>query len=466
MKIKIYILLIICFISNSYGSLKYEILQYNYKDGKTLIELNYQIATNNLKFNAVNDSIISSVVNLQFQVFSTGINQIDENWTFDYTKNITDSSLIIFDKRYFILYPGQYDFTIQSNTLDNPKHSNSGSLIVKKFDKNKLLISDILLAHHLEVFDSTVHQLRFKKNNLYIIPNVEHTISGAYSDLKYYYEIYNIDTSESHKIKMNYEMLTGDNKVVFNFSKNKTISTNSIFDFGFFPIDSLENGIYKLKIEVSQKDIILSQQTTKFYILDPAKDFHITDKFVENITFERSPFSIMTEERIKYEYETMIALLSEFEIQKYELLTTLRARQRAIYEYWKERDTNPDTPVNELLTEYKSRIEYADKYFSRGNVMPGWKTERGRVLLKYGFPTNREMFRAKEGKRAAEEWQYDELFGGSYFFFVDRFGDNSFLMVHSTIPNELKNFNWFVEFNPAIDNDGSPKYNSNRNNNR
>src|SRR5690606_17902313 len=128
------------------------------------------------------------------QVFSTGISQIDENWTFDYTKKTTDSSLIIFDKRYFILYPGQYDFIIQSNTIDNTEHKNAGNLIVKKFDKNKLQMSEILLAHHLEVFDSTLHQTRFRKNNLYIIPNVEHTISGAYSDLKYYLEIYNIDT--------------------------------------------------------------------------------------------------------------------------------------------------------------------------------------------------------------------------------------------------------------------------------
>ena len=115
------------------------------------------------------------------------------------------------------------------------------------------------------------------------------------------------------------------------------------------------------------------------------------------------------------------------------------------------------------MTKFQDRIEYATKYFSRGDIMPGWKTERGRILLKYGFPTNREIFRAKSGRKAAEEWQYDDLYGGSYFFFVDRFGDNSFLLVHSTAPNEIKNYNWFQEFNPAIDNDGSPKYNSSRN---
>ena len=207
----------------------------------------------------------------------------------------------------------------------------------------------------------------------------------------------------------------------------------------------------------------MQTQVSKFYILDPNRDFHITQKFVDNISFERSPFALMTEEKVKYEYETMKILLTEFEIEKYELLNSVRAQQRALYNFWKERDPDTTTAVNELMTKFQDRIEYATKYFSRGDIMPGWKTERGRILLKYGFPTNREIFRAKSGRKAAEEWQYDDLYGGSYFFFVDRFGDNSFLLVHSTAPNEIKNYNWFQEFNPAIDNDGSPKYNSSRN---
>jgi GWxTD domain-containing protein len=232
------------------------------------------------------------------------------------------------------------------------------------------------------------------------------------------------------------------------------------------PVDTLKNGIYKILVNIYNNNKVIQSQVTKFYVLDPSRDFHISDKYVENLTFERSPFAIMLEERVRYEYETMRILLSEFEIEKYEMLNSLRAQQRALFTYWKERDPDTTTTVNELMTKFQERIEYASKYFSRGDIMPGWKTERGRILLKYGFPTNREIFRSKGNQKAAEEWQYDELYGGSYFFFVDRYGDNSFLLVHSTAPGEIKNFNWFQEFNPAIDNDGSPKYNSSRNNSR
>lgn len=466
MKKLIYIFIIFIFQIQLYSSIKVDLLQYNYKDGKTLLEFNYQIPTGDLKFNLKPDSTFVAEIEVNFKVSSVGITSIDESWTFNYKKNDNDPDLIIFDKKYFILYPGQYEYELSSNILSEDTEPFKGNILINKYDSNSLNVSDILLAHQIQEFDSTLHQSKFRKNNLYVIPNVEHTISGAYTQLKYYYEIYNIDIEKINKIDILYTIITGDNKEVFKFKRAKTVKNKSIYDFGFFPIDSLDNGVYKLFIEISHKDIILQSQKTKFYILDPEKDFHITDKYVENITFERSPFAMMTEQKVKYEFETMKIILTDYEVEKFELLNTTRAKQRALFEYWKERDTDPQTPVNEYLTEYKSRIEYADKYFSRGDIISGWKTERGRVLLKYGFPTNREVFRAQNGKKAAEEWQYDELYGGSYFFFVDRFGDNSFLLVHTTVPNGVKNFNWFDEFNPAIENDGSPKYNNSRNDDR
>lgn len=466
MKKIIYIIIIILFQLQLYSSIKVDLLQYKYIDGKTLLEFNYQIPTGDLDFKQNSDSTLIAEIEINFRVSSVGINNINDNWTFNYTKNNNDSNLIIFDKKYFVLYPGQYEYELSSNILSDNTEPFKGEIIIKKFDSNLLQTSDILLAHQIQEFDSNLHQTKFRKNDLYIIPNVEHTISVAYTQLMYYYEIYNIDYEKIKKLDIEYSIITGDNKEVFKFNRVKTVRNNSIYDFGFFPTDSLDNGVYKLLIQISNKDEILQSQRTKFYILDPQKDFHITDKFVENITFERSPFAMMTEQKVKYEFETMKYVLSDFEIEKYELLNTPRSRQRALFEFWKERDTDPQTTVNEYLTEYKSRIEYADKYFSRGSIISGWKTERGRVLLKYGFPTNREVFRAQNGKNAAEEWQYDELYGGSYFFFVDRFGDNSFLLVHTTVPNGVKNFNWFQEFNPAIENNGSPKYNNSRNDDR
>lgn len=444
-------------------SIDFEFLQYKYSDGKTLLELNYQMKVSDLLFKKTDSDLVQSNTKFGFVLSAAGVENINQKWVYTYNKSYNDSSLVIFDKKYFSLYPGTYDFKLYYNLGNEKVIENTGRITIRDFNKPKTLISDILLAHQLEDYDETKHNKLFKRGNLFIIPNVENTISGAYPYLKHYFELYNVDISDNDVLKIDYIIRTGTQKEVFKLTKNKTIKSNSIYDYGLIPVDSLKNGLYRLIVNIYNENDLIATQNVKFYILDPEREFFISEKFEGSLSFERSPFAIMDESNIDLEFQTMKYILSEFEIEKYESLSTLRGKQRAIYNYWLERDTDTTTAINEKLSEYKERISFANKYFSRGDIMPGWKTERGRVLLKYGFPTNREIYRQRGEKKAAEEWQYDELYGGSYFFFIDRFNDNSFLLVHSTTPGEVKNYNWFEEFNPAIDNDGSPRYNSSRN---
>lgn len=461
----IYLLLLFSVYSFSIAKVEFDFVEYKYSDGKTLLELNYQANVKDLLFNKIDSTLISNT-KFGIVISSAGVDNINQQWVYTYKKLANDSNLVIFDKKYFSLYPGNYEFKLLYNYGNEQVIENEGKLKIKDFSKNNTEISSILLAHQLEDYDQNVHSNLFKKGDLYIIPNVEHTISGAYPYLKYYFELYNIDISKSKTLKIDYNLYTGTKKEVLSITKNKSIKSESIYDYGMIPVDSLQNGLYKLDISIYNNNEIIARKDVKFYILDPKRDFFISEKFEGSISFERSPFAIMDEQNIDYEFNTMKFILTEFEIEKYELLTSLRAKQRAIYSYWDERDLDTTTTINEPYSKHKERLSFANKYFSRGDIMPGWKTERGRVLLKYGFPTNREIFRSKGERKAAEEWQYDELFGGAYFFFIDRFGDNSFLLVHSNTPGEVKNYNWFNEFNPAIDNDGSPRYNSSRNINK
>lgn len=461
---KIILIIILLIVSNSLANaIEMDLVQYKYKEGRTLLELNYQMQAAKLLY--IKDSSGAYVSNLEynFVVSSAGVDNINNSWIYSYTKSSNDSTLTIFDKKYFSLYPGQYNVKFSTKIAGNKFSDIEGTILIRDFSKNQVTISDILLAHQLDDYDSLSNNELFRKHKLYVIPNVEHTISGLYPYLKYYYEVYNIDTTKSNSIEIDLEITTGDNRPVFKSKKNKTIFSSSIYDYGMIPVDTLDNGVYKLEISIYQKKKMITQQHVKFFVLDPNRDFHISNKYVENLTFEQSPFAIMTEEKINYEFETMKAILSEFDIEKYNSLNTLRSRQRALFTYWKERDPDTTTAVNEYMNEYQKRIDYASKFFSRGDIMPGWKTERGRVLLKYGFPSNKEVYRAQGDKKAAEDWQYDELYGGCYFIFVDKYGDNSFQLVHSSAPKEIKNYNWYKEFNPAIDNDGSPKYNNSRN---
>lgn len=61
-------------------------------------------------------------------------------------------------------------------------------------------------------------------------------------------------------------------------------------------------------------------------------------------------------------------------------------RKKFIEAFWRRRDPNPETEVNEFRQAYYTRLAIADKAFKAG--IPGWKTDRGRIYVLLGPPTD------------------------------------------------------------------------------
>ncbi len=57
-----------------------------------------------------------------------------------------------------------------------------------------------------------------------------------------------------------------------------------------------------------------------------------------------------------------------------------------VVEFWKRRDPNPETAENEFRDIYYARIALAGKAFREG--IPGWMTDRGRIYVLLGPPTD------------------------------------------------------------------------------
>ncbi|MFC2169128.1 GWxTD domain-containing protein [Acidobacteriota bacterium] len=61
-------------------------------------------------------------------------------------------------------------------------------------------------------------------------------------------------------------------------------------------------------------------------------------------------------------------------------------RGQFLEDFWGRRDPDPSTKVNEYRQDFYARLAYANKAFHAGK--PGWKTERGRIYILLGPPTN------------------------------------------------------------------------------
>jgi GWxTD domain-containing protein len=147
-------------------------------------------------------------------------------------------------------------------------------------------------------------------------------------------------------------------------------------------------------------------------------------------------------------------IITEEERAVYEKLTTPEERERFIEEFWRRRDSNPQTSENEFREEFYRRIAYANENFRAG--MPGWLTDRGRIYVLYGPPNRRDanpmggryQKPANQGGDTItafpfEIWEYNYVPGigeDVTIEFVDRTGSG--LYVLNTDPNKKDVFYW------------------------
>ena len=59
-------------------------------------------------------------------------------------------------------------------------------------------------------------------------------------------------------------------------------------------------------------------------------------------------------------------------------------REQFVEQFWLRRDPTPDTIENEYEEEHYRRIAWANEHFASG--IPGWKSDRGRIYIRFGAP--------------------------------------------------------------------------------
>jgi GWxTD domain-containing protein len=86
----------------------------------------------------------------------------------------------------------------------------------------------------------------------------------------------------------------------------------------------------------------------------------------------------------KWMQEDVLYIITDEEKQAFKRLKTDEERQEFVEQFWMRRDPTPDTEENEYKEEHYRRIAYANDHYASG--IPGWKTDRGMIYIKYGAP--------------------------------------------------------------------------------
>jgi len=338
------------------------------------------------------------------------------------------------------LNPGTYQLVASIHDQVTEKSGEyTQEMTVPAFSK-ELALSHLQLSTKIEKTD---RKSNFStKNNIEIIPNPSRVYGVGSPMLYFYFEIYNlmIDREGNNKYSYHYYISDSEGRRLRDFpEKIKSNNTNTVAEASGTNIITLSTDTYYLNLEV--KDLLTDKNTftrKKFSIDKPNRQVNETQIEARLAGYEE--YMNFTEQQLRDEFEKAAYLAIPEEKKVYAQLD-IEGMKRFLAEFWKRRDTDPSTLINEFKRTYFENLQLVNAQFS-SNFKEGWRTDQGRILLVYGKPDEIQRNPSSINAQPYEIWYYYSLEGGAEFILGDLTGHGEYELLHSTYRNEIKDPNW------------------------
>jgi GWxTD domain-containing protein len=297
------------------------------------------------------------------------------------------------------LPPGNYTAVIQFRDKESGRSSEQRrSISVKNFKREEPSISSIMIVR--TEFD-TAGRVEYS-------PNLSSVVSLSSKEVgpQVYYEIYNAEKYETLTLKYTITQRTRREQVIDTYRRTLTPAGRQTRVLDTLSSQKIKGGDYLLTIGIEDKNQrIIDESSIVFLVRVQGASFLIQDidKAIEQLEY------IATWE----------------EISKMREAKTHEEKVRLFNEFWKRYDPSPGTEENELQLEYYSRIEYANQNFS--SYVEGWRTDMGRIFVKYGMPDVIERQPPMMNQRSYEIWEYQQH--NLRLIFVDVSGFGSYRLL-------------------------------------
>ncbi len=344
--------------------------------------------------------------------------------------------------------PGDYRLSFYVTDANNLSSQDSAvvDVHIPSFAEKQVEISDIELAANIKRAPADAKS-NFTKSKLEVIPNPGNVYGENRPMLFFYVEAYNLLSGiQGDKYTTRYWLSDDENRNLQELPAVKRIKAKRVdasVEVGTLNVSTLPTGIYNFNFAIGEADgTPVRTGMKKIYVFNGGTAPVASQGGVDwTEAFAASEFASMDEKELQQEFDYLQYLINTEGKEFFQSLKTLDAKRRFLFDFWKAKDPDPTTPVNENRQEYLARIEYANKHFRRMGK-EGWRTDRGRVYLVYGRPDYIDRFPSTAGSKPYEIWNYNDLEGGSEFVFIDDFGFGEYVLVHSDVTGEPKNENW------------------------
>lgn len=312
---------------------------------------------------------------------------------------------------------------------------------VKPYDEDNMSISDIQLASNIKQEGVNTESI-FYKNTFEVIPNPTMVFGESSPMLFYYAELYHLNTaSEENKLKLISSVISQNQIEVLHRERLVSKASGSRVEVGTFNLSKLPTGSYTLVISVIDSANQFGVASSKrFFVYNPSVEV-AQERLYSDVDFPGTEFSVMSEEECDDLFEKSRYISTSGEIRQYESLEQLDSKREFLFHFWTTRSRTMQIERGQLRRDYMRRVDQSNERF--GNIQrAGWKTDRGRVLITYGEPTEIERYPNQLDSKPYEIWHYNHLEGGVVFIFADLTGFSDYMLLHSTLRGELRDENW------------------------
>ena len=308
-----------------------------------------------------------------------------------------------------MLERGKYDvrYTLKDKVADK-SYSKEFTADARKLKDGQPGLSDILFAMAAGPADSTSNQ--FVKGNLVVVPSVTHGYGGEEEGrLLFYIEIYKGD-KEAEIVTVQTLLRRQKGQMVYRDTLSTQLNRPIISQLREISIDEFAPGEYELEVEL---------QGRRGKKLDEKKgEFQIN--WTEESLLEHN-WSLIVRQ---------IELIADSkELKPLQEVKTVEERRISLKDFWAGKDPFPETPRNELKIEFYHRISYANEHFGYLG-RPGWETDRGRVLVRYGPPDQVDDYPFSLSSDPYQEWHYYKAGRYRKFTFVDDNHDGDYRLIY------------------------------------
>lgn len=288
---------------------------------------------------------------------------------------------------------GKYEIIVVLTDRESKRRAKESQKIkLEKLSRNEFQISDIILTRGKSVDESSRTPLKMIEGN---------KVTDPAKNVHCYFDLYRPDPLQVTIIKVSIL----DRSNARRFTDSLTVIGGEPVASYFIPLDlsDLTFGKYQILLEGNYKGVqksIKSEFQINYYGL-PAS--------ISDIDRAISQLSIIAQ---------------AVDLKQLANLSTSE-KEKKFKEFWDTHFPSEGEAVNGKMLEYYTRARYCDDQF--GNGSDGWKSDRGKVYIIYGRPSEVERYDFIDQDVPYEIWYYNHL--GRRFVFRDEHGFGDYRLV-------------------------------------